>query len=49
MDEMPSVESIANFTLEESMNIFIMQLNNALSYFDIFSEEFIHLLLLFAL
>ena len=31
-----SVESITNFTLEESLNIFIMQLNNALKDFYTF-------------
>ena len=36
MDETRSVESITNFTLEESMNIFMMQLNNALKDFDTF-------------
>ena len=45
MDETRSVESMTNFTLEESMNTFIMQLNNALKDFDTFSREFIQLLL----
>ena len=36
MDETQSVESITNFTLEESVNIFIMQLNNTLKGFDVF-------------
>ena len=40
---------MTNFTLEKSMNTFIMQLYNALSDFDPFSREFIQLLLLFAL
>ena len=35
-DETRSVESVTNFLLEESMNIFIMQLNNALKYFYTF-------------
>ena len=34
MDETRSVESMTNLTLEESMNTFIMQLNNALEDFD---------------
>ena len=34
MDETRSFESITNFTLEESMNNFIMQLKNALKSFD---------------
>ena len=34
MDETRSIESITNFALEESMNIFIMQVNNALKDFD---------------
>ena len=49
MDETRSVESITNFTLEEFMNTFIMQLNNALKDFDTFSRDFIQLFLLFAL
>ena len=36
MDEMRSVESVTNYTLEESINIFIMQLNNALKDFYTF-------------
>ena len=36
MDEMRGVESMMSFTLEESMNTFIMQLNNALQDFDAF-------------
>ena len=39
MDETQSVESITNFTLEESMNIFIIQLNNALKAFYVFFLE----------
>ena len=35
------VESMADFTLEEVMNTFIMQLNNALKDFNTFSREFI--------
>ena len=34
MEETRSVESVANFTLVESMDTFIMQLNNALKEFD---------------
>ena len=49
MDETRSVESVTNFTLEESMNTFIIQLNNVLKYFDTFYLEFIQLLFLFAL
>ena len=49
MDEMRSVESVTNYTLEEYINIFIMQLNNALKYFYTFSQELIQLLLLLAL
>ena len=47
--ETRSVESMTNFTLEEPMNIFTMQLNNALKVFDTFSQEFIQLFFLFAL
>ena len=36
MDETRSVQSVTNFTLEESMNIFIMQLNIALKDFYTF-------------
>ena len=36
MDETRGVESMMSFTLEESMNTFIMQLNNALQDFDTF-------------
>ena len=45
MDETQYVESMTNVTLKESMNTFIMQLNNALKDFDTFSREFIQLLL----
>ena len=38
MHETRSVESITNFTLEEFMNIFIMQLNSALKEFTFFSR-----------
>ena len=47
--ETRSVKSMTNFTLEEPMNIFTMQLNNALKVFDTFSPEFIQLFFLFAL
>ena len=36
MDETRNAESLTNFTLEASMNTFIMQLNNALEDFDTF-------------
>ena len=36
MNETWSVDSMTNFTLEESMNTSIMQPNNALKYFDTF-------------
>ena len=49
MDEKQSVESMTDFKLEKPVNNFIMQFNNALSDFDTFSQEFIQLLLLFAL
>ena len=45
MDETRSVESMTNFSLEESMNTFFMQLYNALKDLDTFSREFIQLLL----
>ena len=40
IDETRSVESATNFTLGESMNTFIMELNNALKDFDIFSRVY---------
>ena len=40
MDETRSVKSITNFTLEESMNIYIMQLINALKDFYSFFLNF---------
>ena len=45
LDKKRSVESVTNFTLEDSMNTLIMQRNSALKDFDTFSREFIQLLL----
>ena len=38
MDETRSVETMTNFTFEESMNTFIMQLKNKPKDFDSFSR-----------